>query len=251
MQAQSIGVGKADWFRLPLPPNRTGGFPASGFPVSGPSSWKNQVVAVGGLPSFGQEHFGACDLEDPRLIKRAVITADAFMRHPGGTLPQKLAFPETAGHERERIPVRIGPARRAPRPPPRSASRMAGIVARLERTPTAGGRRTAASSKKKWLNFRRDARADGAVAEELRYSRSPGIRNFFFSWRSWRLGVLGASLPRMAHFASALSISTRHSSGSVVANLMAAACPRSDIFRQVLRKMSMIFASSCRLAKST
>ncbi|HZL38225.1 MAG TPA: hypothetical protein VFC78_23120, partial [Tepidisphaeraceae bacterium] len=34
-----IGVGKADWFRPPLPPNRTGGFPASGFPVSGPSSW--------------------------------------------------------------------------------------------------------------------------------------------------------------------------------------------------------------------
>ena len=33
-----IGVGKADWIRPPLPPNRTGGSPASGFPVSGPSS---------------------------------------------------------------------------------------------------------------------------------------------------------------------------------------------------------------------
>src|SRR5665213_3500581 len=119
---------------------------------------KNQVAAVVGLPSFGREPCGACVLQDKRLTDRAVITADAFMRHPGGTLPQKLALPETAGHERERVPVRIGPARRAPRPPPRSASRMAGIVARLERTPTAGGRRTAASSKKKWLNLRRDAR---------------------------------------------------------------------------------------------
>ncbi|HZL37532.1 MAG TPA: transposase DNA-binding-containing protein, partial [Tepidisphaeraceae bacterium] len=48
--------------------------------------------AVGGLPSFGQEHFGACVLQDKRLTDRAVITADAFMRHPGGTLPQKLAL---------------------------------------------------------------------------------------------------------------------------------------------------------------
>jgi hypothetical protein len=30
-----IGVGKADCFRPPLPPNRTGGSPASGSPVSG------------------------------------------------------------------------------------------------------------------------------------------------------------------------------------------------------------------------
>jgi hypothetical protein len=30
-----IGVGRADWIRLPLPPNRTGGFPASGSPVGG------------------------------------------------------------------------------------------------------------------------------------------------------------------------------------------------------------------------
>ena len=31
----AIGVGTADWFRPPLPPNRTGGFPASGSPVDG------------------------------------------------------------------------------------------------------------------------------------------------------------------------------------------------------------------------
>ena len=30
-----IGVGRTDWIRFPLPPNRTGGFPASGSPVDG------------------------------------------------------------------------------------------------------------------------------------------------------------------------------------------------------------------------
>ena len=40
--------------------------------------------------SFGQEHFGHCSFGDARLSKRAVITADALMRHPGGTLPSKL-----------------------------------------------------------------------------------------------------------------------------------------------------------------
>src|SRR5687767_400973 len=33
-----IGVGRVDWLRLPLPPNRTGGFPASGSPVNGITS---------------------------------------------------------------------------------------------------------------------------------------------------------------------------------------------------------------------
>ena len=33
-----IGVRKADWFRPPFPPNRTGGFPASGSPVDGVTS---------------------------------------------------------------------------------------------------------------------------------------------------------------------------------------------------------------------
>ena len=39
---------------------------------------------------FGQAHFGACDFGDVRLTKRAVKTAELVMRHPGGTLPQKL-----------------------------------------------------------------------------------------------------------------------------------------------------------------
>jgi hypothetical protein len=40
--------------------------------------------------SFGQRHFGACDLGDARLLSRAVKTADLILRHPGGTLPEKL-----------------------------------------------------------------------------------------------------------------------------------------------------------------
>jgi len=35
LPAAGIGVARVDWFRLPLPPNRTGGSPASGFPVGG------------------------------------------------------------------------------------------------------------------------------------------------------------------------------------------------------------------------
>lgn len=40
--------------------------------------------------SFGEQHFGACDLKDARLVTRAVKTADLMLRHPGGTLPEKL-----------------------------------------------------------------------------------------------------------------------------------------------------------------
>src|SRR5580704_13737908 len=40
--------------------------------------------------SFGQHHFGSCDLNDARLVARAVKTADLILRHPGGTLPEKL-----------------------------------------------------------------------------------------------------------------------------------------------------------------
>jgi hypothetical protein len=47
--------------------------------------------------SFGQEHFGGCILGDKRLTARAVISADAMMRHPGGTLPGKLPKAELLG----------------------------------------------------------------------------------------------------------------------------------------------------------
>src|ERR1700678_2482945 len=47
--------------------------------------------------SFGQQHFGDCVFGDKRLIARAVITGNAFMRHPGGTLPAKLSKCELFG----------------------------------------------------------------------------------------------------------------------------------------------------------
>src|SRR5207247_7302579 len=39
-------------------------------------------------------HFGGAQFGDKRLTARAVITANAMMRHPGGTLPDKLSKPE-------------------------------------------------------------------------------------------------------------------------------------------------------------
>jgi hypothetical protein len=47
--------------------------------------------------TFGQEHFGDCELGDKRLTRRAVITADAMLRHPGGTLPDKLPVAQLLG----------------------------------------------------------------------------------------------------------------------------------------------------------
>jgi hypothetical protein len=48
------------------------------------------TVAIGSTTSFGQVHFGGCRFGDKRLTNRAVISGDALMRHPGGTLPGKL-----------------------------------------------------------------------------------------------------------------------------------------------------------------
>jgi hypothetical protein len=42
------------------------------------------------MVSFGQQHFGGCELGDKRLTDRLVQTTDLFLRHPGGTLPDKL-----------------------------------------------------------------------------------------------------------------------------------------------------------------
>jgi hypothetical protein len=47
--------------------------------------------------SFGHLHFGQCLFGDKRLTHRAAITADALMRHPGGTLPAKLPKAELLG----------------------------------------------------------------------------------------------------------------------------------------------------------
>jgi hypothetical protein len=57
------------------------------------ASW----ASSGWAESFGQEHFGACDFGDRRLTARAVKTADALLRHPGGTLPSKLPKAELLG----------------------------------------------------------------------------------------------------------------------------------------------------------
>src|SRR5258708_29046865 len=53
--------------------------------------------ALDASSSFGQEHFGGCIFGDKRLTARAVVTADAMMRHPGGTLPGKLPKAELCG----------------------------------------------------------------------------------------------------------------------------------------------------------
>ena len=42
------------------------------------------------MVSFGQQHFGNCDLGDIRRTSRLVKTTDLFLQHPGGTLPDKL-----------------------------------------------------------------------------------------------------------------------------------------------------------------
>jgi hypothetical protein len=43
--------------------------------------------------SFGTLHFGEARLGDVRRTRRLVQTADAIVRHPGGTLPQKIHDP--------------------------------------------------------------------------------------------------------------------------------------------------------------
>ena len=48
--------------------------------------------------SFGEVNFGNADLGDQRRTKRLVRVADAIVRHPGGSLPEKLRSPgELAG----------------------------------------------------------------------------------------------------------------------------------------------------------
>jgi hypothetical protein len=44
-------------------------------------------------PSFGEIHFGDCDLGDRRRTRRLVDLADRLHQHPEGSLPQKLRQP--------------------------------------------------------------------------------------------------------------------------------------------------------------
>jgi hypothetical protein len=43
--------------------------------------------------TFGELHFGDADLGDVRRTKRLIRIADAIMRHPGGSLPEKMGSP--------------------------------------------------------------------------------------------------------------------------------------------------------------
>lgn len=58
----------------------------------------NGLVVNGKAAGFGKDHFGGCMFGDKRLTDRAVVTGDAFMRHPGGTLPAKLPKTELGGY---------------------------------------------------------------------------------------------------------------------------------------------------------
>ena len=48
------------------------------------------AVGSAEMLSFGVDHFLECDLGDKRRTDRLVRTADLFLKHPGGTLPDKL-----------------------------------------------------------------------------------------------------------------------------------------------------------------
>lgn len=49
---------------------------------------------------FAEAHFGGCQFGDQRLTRRAVLSAAAVLRHPGGTLPHKLGPNELFGFYR-------------------------------------------------------------------------------------------------------------------------------------------------------
>ena len=46
--------------------------------------------------SFAERNFGAADLGDERRTRRLPKLVEQMIRHPGGTLPQKLPRPEDA-----------------------------------------------------------------------------------------------------------------------------------------------------------
>ncbi|HWE97853.1 MAG TPA: transposase DNA-binding-containing protein [Tepidisphaeraceae bacterium] len=55
------------------------------------------VSGSGCFQSFGQEQFGAAEFGDRRLTARAVITADALLARPQGSLPSKLSKAQLPG----------------------------------------------------------------------------------------------------------------------------------------------------------
>src|SRR5687767_16037012 len=58
---------------------------------------RDEGVLAGGV---AQAHFGGCQFGDERLTRRAVRSAAAMLRHPGGTLPAKLEGNDLLGFYR-------------------------------------------------------------------------------------------------------------------------------------------------------
>ena len=83
-----IGVGRTDWTRFPLPPNRTGGFPASGSPVDGFTPEGVDTPPDGPLPgrsTHGPQRTRWANADDPVLGRdrrdahvAAECSADAY-----------------------------------------------------------------------------------------------------------------------------------------------------------------------------
>ncbi len=57
--------------------------------------------------SFGQRHFGNVELGDERRNRRLPLLVDETIRHPGGSLPEKLPRPADPGQAFYR-PLRCG-----------------------------------------------------------------------------------------------------------------------------------------------
>src|SRR5690242_16838498 len=116
-----IGVGSRDWVRDPLPPNRTGGSPASGSPVDGSPArgLADQVMGVLQVeqPVIGKEGNGPADVviaaTDPwavRLFAQDVAQTPpdpAVERREGPAVAVFEVFKPTAQR-----PVEIGNDRR-------------------------------------------------------------------------------------------------------------------------------------------
>src|SRR5437870_8510867 len=94
---KNIGVGRGDWLRSSLPPNRTGGSPASGSPVSG-------------SPPRGltQLRLGLCKREQPLRGKESI--GPALMIAPPAPTTPFLAFTQKAAqtHPDPGIQIRKG-----------------------------------------------------------------------------------------------------------------------------------------------
>src|SRR6266404_7571816 len=77
----AIGVGRDDWFRLPLPPNRTGGSPASGSPVGGFTSSRIVVLPQWLIPvlsTLAPQSMHSASVDGPASSSLLLAVASAF-----------------------------------------------------------------------------------------------------------------------------------------------------------------------------